>query len=125
MSNSESPHVFTPRWVISRKTTIFIAVCSALPVESREKLIVEQIMPVVKELPFDANLHVKIALADVIMGIAPLLGEQNTITYLLPLFLMLLRDDTPEARLNIISSLDKVIMICLHIQWVLKGDNGP
>ena len=85
-----------------------LAVCSALPAENREELIVEKIMPVVKELPSDVSHHVKIALAEVITGMGPLLGEPNTRTHLLPLFLTLLRDDTPEARLNIISSLDKV-----------------
>lgn len=62
----------------------------------------------IKPLTTDANQHVKIALALVIMGLAPLLGPQDTIEHLLPLFLQMLRDDTPEVRLNIISSLDKV-----------------
>jgi serine/threonine-protein phosphatase 2A regulatory subunit A len=59
-------------------------------------------------LTTDANQHVKIALAHVVMGLAPLLGNQGTVEHLLPIFLAMLRDDTPEVRLNIISSLDKV-----------------
>jgi serine/threonine-protein phosphatase 2A regulatory subunit A len=64
---------------------------------------------VIKPLSSDANQHVKIALASVVMGLAPLLGEKSTVEHLLPIFLHMLRDETPEVRLNIISSLDKVI----------------
>uniref|UniRef100_A0A914DWS0 Phosphatase PP2A regulatory subunit A/Splicing factor 3B subunit 1-like HEAT repeat domain-containing protein n=1 Tax=Acrobeloides nanus TaxID=290746 RepID=A0A914DWS0_9BILA len=99
-------------------TKKLIAVCSALPAEGREELIVEKIMPVVKELPSDVSHHVKIALAEVITGMGPLLGEPNTRTHLLPLFLTLLRDDTPEARLNIISSLDKISGLISHEELV-------
>lgn len=82
--------------------------CASLPEEGRRKGIIEDILPVIKPLTVDANQHVKIALASVVMGLAPLLGNQNTIEHLLPIFLGMLRDDTPEVRLNIISSLDKV-----------------
>lgn len=47
------------------------------------------------------------------MGLAPLLGPESTVENLLPIFLTMLRDDTPEVRLNIISSLDKVNFIIL------------
>lgn len=70
-------------------------------------------MPVIKPLTCDANQHVKIALASVVMGLAPLLGNQSTIDELLPIFLCMLRDDTPEVRLNIISSLDKVFFFLI------------
>jgi serine/threonine-protein phosphatase 2A regulatory subunit A len=69
-------------------------------------------------LTTDANQHVKIALAHVVMGLAPLLGNQGTVEHLLPIFLAMLRDDTPEVRLNIISSLDKVTKA--RIEGILK-----
>lgn len=91
-----------------------------------------QILPCVKELVSDANQHVKSALAAVIMGLSPILGKDNTIENLLPLFLtqlkgewlelkrtyllvelmfcqlLFLSDECPEVRLNIISNLDCV-----------------
>uniref|UniRef100_A0A7E4VWT4 Protein phosphatase PP2A regulatory subunit A n=1 Tax=Panagrellus redivivus TaxID=6233 RepID=A0A7E4VWT4_PANRE len=82
--------------------------CAGLPVENRSNVIIEQILPVVKPLATDTNQHVKISLASVVMGLAPLLGEKETVDHLLPIFLSMLRDDTPEVRLNIISSLDKI-----------------
>lgn len=82
--------------------------CSGLAPEGRDKVIIDQILPVVKPLATDANQHVKVSLASVVMGLAPLLGEKETVDNLLPIFLSMLRDDTPEVRLNIISSLDKV-----------------
>ena len=82
--------------------------CSGLPTENRTKIIIEQVLPVVKPLATDSNQHVKISLASVVMGLAPLLGEKETVDHLLPIFLSMLKDDTPEVRLNIISSLDKV-----------------
>uniref|UniRef100_A0A914MN05 Phosphatase PP2A regulatory subunit A/Splicing factor 3B subunit 1-like HEAT repeat domain-containing protein n=1 Tax=Meloidogyne incognita TaxID=6306 RepID=A0A914MN05_MELIC len=82
--------------------------CAALPEDGRKRGITDEILPVIKPLTTDANQHVKIALAHVVMGLAPLLGNQSTVEHLLPIFLAMLRDDTPEVRLNIISSLDKV-----------------
>uniref|UniRef100_A0A8C9A7T0 Protein phosphatase 2 scaffold subunit Abeta n=1 Tax=Prolemur simus TaxID=1328070 RepID=A0A8C9A7T0_PROSS len=56
----------------------------------------------------DTNQHVKSALASVIMGLSTILGKENTIEHLLPLFLAQLKDECPEVRLNIISNLDCV-----------------
>lgn len=56
----------------------------------------------------DGNQHVKSALAGVIMGLSPILGKDNTVNHLLPLFLSQLKDECPEVRLNIISNLDCV-----------------
>lgn len=41
----------------------------------------------------DPNQHVKSALASVIMGLSPMLGKDNTIEHLLPLFLTMLKDE--------------------------------
>lgn len=91
------------------------AFSAALPTTGREKAILTHILPVVKELVTDPNQHVKTALASVIMGLAPILGKDLTMEHLLPIYLTLLRDETAEVRLNIISSLDKV---CLHAKSV-------
>lgn len=87
------------------------AFCAALPAAGREKAILTHVLPVVKELVTDPNQHVKTALASVVMGLAPILGKDLTMEHLLPIYLTLLRDETAEVRLNIISSLDKV---CFH-----------
>lgn len=89
-------------------SSYFSAFCAALPPAGREKSIVTHVLPVVKELVTDPNQHVKTALASVIMGLAPILGKDLTMEHLLPIYLTLLRDETAEVRLNIISSLDKV-----------------
>ncbi|XP_077985024.1 serine/threonine-protein phosphatase 2A 65 kDa regulatory subunit A beta isoform-like isoform X1 [Glandiceps talaboti] len=82
--------------------------CEDLDPSSRETLIMNNILPCIKELVADANQHVKSALASVIMGLSPILGKENTIEHLLPLFLVQLKDECPEVRLNIISNLDCV-----------------
>ena len=51
------------------------------------------ILPIVKELVNDVNPHVKRSLAGVIMSLAPILGESDTIENLLPLFLTQLKDE--------------------------------
>ncbi|XP_045226979.1 serine/threonine-protein phosphatase 2A 65 kDa regulatory subunit A beta isoform isoform X2 [Macaca fascicularis] len=79
-----------------------------LPIEDRETIIMNQILPYIKELVSDTNQHVKSALASVIMGLSTILGKENTIEHLLPLFLAQLKDECPEVRLNIISNLDCV-----------------
>ncbi|MBN3286731.1 2AAA phosphatase, partial [Polyodon spathula] len=82
--------------------------CENLSADCRENVIMTQILPCVKELVSDANQHVKSALASVIMGLSPILGKDNTVEHLLPLFLAQLKDECPEVRLNIISNLDCV-----------------
>lgn len=56
----------------------------------------------------DSSQHVRAALANQISGLAPLLGREATTEHLLPLFLLLLKDDFPDVRLNIISKLETV-----------------
>ncbi len=73
-----------------------------------EQVVLKQVLPCVKELAVDPSQHVRAALATNIMGLAPILGKQWTIDYLLEIFLQLLKDETPEVRLNIISKLDEV-----------------
>uniref|UniRef100_A0A8C9W4U4 Protein phosphatase 2 scaffold subunit Abeta n=1 Tax=Scleropages formosus TaxID=113540 RepID=A0A8C9W4U4_SCLFO len=82
--------------------------CENLPEDSRENIIMSHILSCVKELVTDTNQHVKSALASVIMGLSTILGKDNTIEHLLPLFLAQLKDECPEVRLNIISNLDCV-----------------
>ena len=79
-----------------------------MPKARREEAIINQVLPVVRDLVSDPNQHVKTELAGVIMGLAPLVGKDNTINLLLPIYMQLLKDSTAEVRLNIISSLDKV-----------------
>ena len=52
--------------------------------------------------------HVRAALAAVILGLAPVLQHDATLAMLLPLFLRLLKDSSPQVRLNIISKLEAV-----------------
>lgn len=49
-----------------------------------------------QELVSDTNQHVKSALASVIMGLSTILGKDNTIEHLLPLFLAQLKDEVKE-----------------------------
>ena len=44
------------------------------------------------------------ALASVIMGLSPILGKNNTIEHLLPLFLSQLKDECPDVSINIFRS---------------------
>ena len=71
--------------------------CQKLKEDSRESIIMNQILPCVKELVSDPNQHVKSALASVIMGLSPIVGKNNTIEHLLPLFLNQLKDEYPEV----------------------------
>lgn len=71
-------------------------------------IILDEIMPRVRDLVTDGSQHVRAALAMHISGLASILGKNQTIEQLLPLFLQLLKDEASEVRLNIISRLDKV-----------------
>ena len=67
--------------------------CEGLPESGRIETIMNEILPIVKELVNDPNPHVKTALAGVIMNLAPILGQENTTEHLLPLFLTQLKDE--------------------------------
>lgn len=71
-------------------------------------LIVKQILPGVRELVNDQSQHVRAALASNIMGLAPILQKEKTIEHLIDIFLLLLKDEFPDVRLNIIAKLDAV-----------------
>jgi serine/threonine-protein phosphatase 2A regulatory subunit A len=75
-----------------------------LPVD----VIFEQILPCVEELVHDNSQHVRTSLASAIMGLAPLVGHEGTISKLVPLFLVLLQDEIPEVRLNVVSKIGEV-----------------
>lgn len=65
-------------------------------------------MSSVEELVTDPNQHVRAALGTQISGLAPILGKDQTITHLLPMFLQMLKDEFPDVRLHIISKLELV-----------------
>ena len=65
-------------------------------------------MSSIEELVTDSNQHVRAALGTQISGLAPILGKDQTITHLLPMFLQMLKDEFPDVRLHIISKLELV-----------------
>lgn len=65
-------------------------------------------MPSIEELVSDQSQHVRAALGTQISGLAPILGKDETISHLLPMFLQMLKDEFPDVRLNIISKLESV-----------------
>lgn len=72
------------------------------------KLVVRDILPIIRELVNDNSQHVRAALASNIMGLAPVLGVDVTVKHLVEVVLALLKDEFPDVRLNVISRLDKV-----------------
>jgi len=89
--------------------------CEALPepAENRRNLTVQHIIPYLKDLAIDQKFsdphqQVKTALASIIMKLATLIGDEHTQTHLVPLFLVFLKDDCAEVRLNIIKNIECV-----------------
>ena len=70
--------------------------------------LLHEIMSSIEELVTDPNQHVRAALGTQISGLAPILGKDQTITHLLPMFLQMLKDEFPDVRLHIISKLELV-----------------
>lgn len=96
--------------------------CENLSADCRENVIMTQILPCIKELVSDANQHVKSALASVIMGLSPILGKDNTIEHLLPLFLAQLKDEvrvrawrTVTTVSQLLRQLSRVPLICASL----------
>ena len=86
--------------------------------------VAERLVKKVTNLTEDDSEHVRAALALVATELAPLLGRDATITYLVPPVLLLLRDAASEVRLNLISSLpalNEVIGVDLLSQSLLPA----
>lgn len=78
----------------SAKLKIF---ATDLPKNIRQSVILNTLLPIVHDLVGGPNLQVKTALAGVMMSLAPLLGKDNTLEHLLPLFLLQLKDESPDV----------------------------
>eukprot|EP00592_Proboscia_alata_P011276 CAMPEP_0194385826 /NCGR_PEP_ID=MMETSP0174-20130528/82716_1 /TAXON_ID=216777 /ORGANISM="Proboscia alata, Strain PI-D3" /LENGTH=851 /DNA_ID=CAMNT_0039174349 /DNA_START=108 /DNA_END=2663 /DNA_ORIENTATION=- len=86
--------------------------------------VAERLVKHVAALTDDESEHVRAALAMVATELAPILGKDSTISFLLPPLLLLLRDASSEVRLNLISSLsalNSVIGVDLLSQSLLPA----
>ena len=80
--------------------------CENLSADYQEDVILTEILPTSQELVSDTNQHVRSTLASVILSLCPILGKDNTIEHIMPLFLALLTDECPDVRLNITYNLN-------------------
>eukprot|EP01123_Difflugia_compressa_P009273 TRINITY_DN301_c0_g1_i1.p1 TRINITY_DN301_c0_g1~~TRINITY_DN301_c0_g1_i1.p1 ORF type:complete len:580 (+),score=93.60 TRINITY_DN301_c0_g1_i1:112-1851(+) len=71
--------------------------------------VIKDILPCARALATDDSSAVRASLD--VMGLAPLFGKDGTNEHLLELFLQLLKDETPEVRLNIIGKLSEVTQV--------------
>lgn len=53
-------------------------------------------------------MHVRAAFSEQILSVCPLIGKANTTQHILPAFLVLLRDDNVDVRLNLLKGLDNL-----------------
>jgi serine/threonine-protein phosphatase 2A regulatory subunit A len=86
--------------------------------------VAERLVKRITSLTEDDSEHVRAALAMVATELAPALGRDATIMYLVPPVLLLLRDAASEVRLNLISSLsalNEVIGVDLLSQSLLPA----
>ena len=72
----------------------------------------------------DMNMHVRSALGGSILKVAPLVGKQLTVDHVIPLALKFLRDEHPDVRLKIISTLPSYIFNP-HFSFQLKQYFDP
>ena len=87
-------------------------------------IVAQRLVKRVTSLTEDDSEHVRAALAMVATELAPILGKDDTISYLVPPVLLLLRDAASEVRLNLISSLgalNEVIGVDLLSQSLLPA----
>ena len=94
------------------------------PASSTRVTAAERLVKRVTSLTEDDSEHVRAALAMVATELAPILGKDATISYLVPPVLLLLRDAASEVRLNLISSLsalNEVIGVDLLSQSLLPA----
>jgi serine/threonine-protein phosphatase 2A regulatory subunit A len=97
---------------------------TAAAADETRVIVAERLVKRVTSLTEDDSEHVRAALAMVATELAPILGKDDTISYLVPPVLLLLRDAASEVRLNLISSLgslNEVIGVDLLSQSLLPA----
>lgn len=72
----------------------------------------------------DANQHVKSALASVIMGLSPILGKDNTIEHLLPLFLAQLKDEVRVRAWRTVTTVSQLLRQLSHVPLICASLPG-
>ena len=74
----------------------------------RDQVILNNLLDPIQTLSHDPSQHVRTALASIVMGVAPLIGNAYTNEHLLPLYLHLLKDECSDVRLNIIKNIHQL-----------------
>lgn len=110
LSNSQSASSsFTSGDVIDEKMDVNAAIgddrddadedenASSASAAAADAFIVQRLLPAMAELNTDSNVHVKAKLGLAVLGLAPLLGRELTITHLLPIILAQLKDESPDV----------------------------
>merc|ERR1719436_1693669 len=90
--------------------TIAAARIAAVAAVSPTKEFLETLMPSMEKLtsPRETSQHVRASLAGSVLGLTPIFGPTLTVDYLINIFLHLIRDESPEVRLKLISTLGEL-----------------
>ncbi len=87
---------------------------------------IQRIIPCLNSLAKDPLVHVRASLAESLLSVCPVIGKKGTNDHILQIFLMLLRDEFSEVRVNLFKHLDgltKVIDIDSLSQSLLPALN--
>lgn len=76
-----------------------------------ENDIVQKIIPCLGNLAKDNTQHVRAALAETILTLCPLIGKKATNDHILQIFLLLLRDENSDVRVNLFKHLDDITKV--------------
>jgi serine/threonine-protein phosphatase 2A regulatory subunit A len=68
--------------------------------------IVQNILTTFKALSTDQLVYVRSALAENLLAVCPYIGKANTNDIIIPIFLTLLKDESPEVRLSLFKKLE-------------------
>lgn len=68
--------------------------------------IIKKIAPALKKLSVDTFVHVRKALAEILLPLAPLIGGANTGEHIIPIFLTLIKDENADVKLPLLKNLE-------------------
>lgn len=86
-------------------TARMVDVCSFF---SKETILTRVVVGAAQRIVTDPSEHVRAALSGVVCGLAAMLGKEDTVTHILPMLLLLLRDEISDVRLGIIQDLHRI-----------------
>lgn len=101
------------------RTTVASKIAKFCGFINDEKVIINNIIPLIKKLANDRFSYVRKSISENLLQIGPFIGSKNSEEFLVPIFLSLLKDECNELKLPLLHNLEEICKV-IDIKTLLK-----